>query len=251
MDQNNQYGTLEVQKKLLLLLKEFHHFCVENNVQYSLDWGSLLGAIRHKGFIPWDDDLDIMVDRDNYEKIKRLIPTSSLMVDRDKTALWIDRVRFRSEQHASGYVPTMDIFLVDNAPDGKWSRKIRLVSLLFLQGMLKSNPNFKKGNIVYRIATLFTYVLGHAIPNSWKLNWYDKLMSRSNKKATSKKASYNTAFEDLPKLYDNDVVSHVMAVPFEDTEAFVTTTYHQCLIDKFGPDYMTPPSDNKRVPIHI
>ena len=251
MDSNNQYGTLEVQEKLLLLLKEFHRFCIANDIQYSLDWGSLLGAVRHKGFIPWDDDLDIMVDRVNYEKIKRSIKNSTMMIGCDKMALWIDRIRFVSDEFADGYVPTMDIFIVDNAPDGKWARKIRLISLLFLQGMLKSNPNFKKGNIAYRTATLVTYGLGRLFPNSLVLRLYDRLMQRSNGKQTEKKASYNTAFEDMPKLYFPDVIDHVKAVPFEDTEAFITTTFHQCLVDKFGSDYMTPPSDDKRVPIHI
>lgn len=251
MDLSNQYGTLEIQKQLLLLLKEFHGFCVTNNIKYSLDWGSLLGAIRHKGFIPWDDDLDIMVDRENYEKIKRCIRNSDLMIDRDKLALWIDRIRFRSGSKGEGYAPTMDVFLVDNAPDGKWARKFRLLSLLCLQGMLKSNPNFKRGGLFYRMATLTTYLLGFLLPTSLKLRWYDRIMQGSNKRATKKKASYNTAFEDLPKLYDNDVIAQVTAVPFEDTEVYVTSTYHQCLVDKFGPDYMTPPSADNRVPIHI
>jgi len=251
MDIGNKYGTLEMQKQLLLLLKEFHQFCVENQIQYSLDWGSLLGAVRHKGFIPWDDDLDIMVDRNNYEKIKLYINNSALTIERDNKALWIDRIRPKNDKIVGGYLPTIDIFLVDNAPDGKWAKKIRLLSLLFLQGMLKSNPNFNKGNIFFRLSTLVTYALGRIIPNNLKLKWYNDLMQRSNGKSTEKKASYNTAFEDMPKLYFPDVIDHVKAVPFEDTEAFITTTFHQCLVDKFGSDYMTPPSDDKRVPIHI
>ena len=251
MDVNNQFGTLEVQQKLLSLLKEFHHFCVENEIKYSLDWGSLLGAVRHKGFIPWDDDLDIMVDRENYEKIKAGIQQSSLTIDQDKMALWIDRIRFKNDTHGDGYAPTMDIFLVDNAPDGKWGRKIRLGELLFLQGMMKSHPSFNKGNIVLRTATVITYLLGHLFPNSLKLKLYNRIMQRSNKHATQKKASYNTAFEDMPKLYDNDVMKEVTPVSFEDTEAYITKAYHQCLVDKFGPDYMTPPSEENRKPIHI
>lgn len=70
MDIENKYGTLNAQKELLELLKEFHSFCIQNEIKYSLAYGSLLGAFRHKGFIPWDDDLDIMVDRENYERIK-------------------------------------------------------------------------------------------------------------------------------------------------------------------------------------
>jgi len=57
MDTENKYGTLEKQKKLLKLLKVFDSFCEEKGVRYSLAGGSLLGAIRHDGMIPWDDDL--------------------------------------------------------------------------------------------------------------------------------------------------------------------------------------------------
>lgn len=60
MDVNNEYGTLEVQKYLLEVMKYVDTFCREHNIKYSLDAGTLLGAVRHKGFIPWDDDIDIV-----------------------------------------------------------------------------------------------------------------------------------------------------------------------------------------------
>ena len=62
----NRYGTEEAQNELLDLMKTFHRFCEESDIRYSLYGGSCLGAVRHKGFIPWDDDLDICVDRQNY-----------------------------------------------------------------------------------------------------------------------------------------------------------------------------------------
>ena len=65
--------TLEdIQGVSLEILKHVHDFCEENDIKYSLAFGSLIGCIRHKGFIPWDDDLDILMTRDNYEKFCKL-----------------------------------------------------------------------------------------------------------------------------------------------------------------------------------
>lgn len=63
----------EIQKKFLVLLKEIDKICKENDIEYYLDGGSALGAIRHRGFLPWDDDSDIMFTRDNFLKFKEVI----------------------------------------------------------------------------------------------------------------------------------------------------------------------------------
>ena len=250
MDFDNKYGTLKIQEKLLVLLKEFHKYCLENDIKYSLDWGSLLGAIRHKGFIPWDDDIDIMVDRRNYEKILKTAK-SPINIDHDSSsALWVDRVRLDGDL-ISYPKPTMDIFIIDNAPDGQFLRKLRVLELRFVQGMLKSTPNFKKGNVLYRVATLVSYLVGRLFTVEQKVRLYSWLSQRSNKKDTAKKASYNTDFVDMSKLYSKDIIDEVIEVPFEDIRVYITKTYHQCLIDKFGSNYMTPPSEEDRIPKHL
>jgi len=59
----------EIKQVELDILKVFHSFCVENNIRYFISHGTLLGAIRYKGFIPWDDDLDVLVPREDYERL--------------------------------------------------------------------------------------------------------------------------------------------------------------------------------------
>ena len=64
---NDPYGIREMQLYLLDILIVIDKFCRDYNIQYSLNGGTLLGAVRHKGFIPWDDDADVMFDRENYK----------------------------------------------------------------------------------------------------------------------------------------------------------------------------------------
>jgi lipopolysaccharide cholinephosphotransferase len=58
----------KAQKVMLALLKEFDKLCKKHNLVYWIDHGTLLGAVRHKGFIPWDDDLDVTMPREDYER---------------------------------------------------------------------------------------------------------------------------------------------------------------------------------------
>jgi lipopolysaccharide cholinephosphotransferase len=66
----------EIKQVELDILRMFHAFCVENNIRYFISHGTLLGAIRYKGFIPWDDDLDVLVPREDYDRFLALFKDS-------------------------------------------------------------------------------------------------------------------------------------------------------------------------------
>lgn len=88
-EDKREYLTLEeLQRELLKLLLRFDVFCKEYGLHYSLDSGTLLGAVRHKGFIPWDDDVDVDMPRPDYERLLSLeseLPEGLHLVDAENS----------------------------------------------------------------------------------------------------------------------------------------------------------------------
>lgn len=253
MDIDNKYGTLSTQTGLLELLKEFHAFCCQNNIRYSLAYGSLLGAIRHKGFIPWDDDLDVFVDRKNYNRLVEILPQDKMltMVRDSAESLWVDRVRRskRKEDYSGKYEPTLDVLVLDNVPEKPLKRIIKLVLILMLQGMIKPNPNFNKGSIVMRVCSVVTFIMGKLFPIGMKKRWYRKVSQIGNSLPSKQIANYNGEYADLKRCYPNDMMDHIIDYDFEDTSAYIVADYDMCLTTQFG-DYMTPPRETERTARH-
>lgn len=77
LQERDQIVSLESKKEILLsIMDSIHSFCVSKGIKYSLMYGSLLGAVRHGGFIPWDDDIDIVMNRNDYERFIAEYPLS-------------------------------------------------------------------------------------------------------------------------------------------------------------------------------
>lgn len=119
----------QIQKIELEILKEIDSFCKKNNLRYYLAGGTLLGAIRHKGFIPWDDDIDINMPRPDYEKFIKLFKSYNENYEIRSNRLnnfsapftkIVDTRTLIIEKYRKGNIDTniwVDIFPVDGLPE--------------------------------------------------------------------------------------------------------------------------------------
>ncbi len=98
-----QENLTELQKRLLPLLEWFHNVCVENKLTYYLEGGTMLGAVRHKGFIPWDDDLDVCMPREDYEKF------NSLFGNKQYDFVYVETTESSSKDFIYGFTKIYDI----------------------------------------------------------------------------------------------------------------------------------------------
>jgi lipopolysaccharide cholinephosphotransferase len=253
MDLANKYGTLAIQKELLRLLKAFDTFCVENSISYSVSSGTLLGAVRHNGFIPWDDDVDVMIRRNEYVHFLSLIGGSDkLRIERrTRKTLWVNRVRLCDSGDNCQYPPTIDLFVLDNCPEGKVFRGIKKYTILLLQGMLKERLNIEKGGFLMKVCTLGSWLLGRFIPSRIKYLWYDRVACWGNSKPSRFLGSYYDQFIGVPIVYDKGSMSSYERMPFEDTTVSVFKGRDIYLRKVYGESYMIPPEDRDRKPLHI
>ena len=250
MDVNNEYGALDVQKRLLRLLKEFDAFCIANEIKYSVIGGTLLGAIRHQGFIPWDDDLDIIVDRTNYNKIIRLLPDGCLALEQDrKISLWIDRIKLARDKDSESLYEFIDVFVLDNCPDNPFIASLKLFLVKILQGMIKPCPKFGEIPFLLTLLSFILYGLGRFFSYKTKMRMYQRLSVWGNGKNTRLKKIYNDEYSLLSKCYPGDILNSLIRLPFEDCEVYSIEKYDEYLKYIFG-NYMILPDESKRHPIH-
>ena len=132
------------QTVLVELLTEFDRICKKHNIQYVLFAGTALGAVRHQGFIPWDDDLDVAMLRPEYERFLQVAPkelnTEAFYLQAEFSDCWpmfFSKLRKNGTACMERFIPKdarmhqgiyMDIFPVDNLADGAWMRKLQFAA---------------------------------------------------------------------------------------------------------------------------
>lgn len=130
-----------LQKVQLIILKDFIKICEDNDLTYSIYGGSLLGTIRHKGFIPWDDDIDVIMFRKDFDRLNEILEKNldekykfiNILNEDTYHYTWA-RLTLKNTIFAEwwadqvDYTPNifLDIFILDNVPNNKIKRKIHL-----------------------------------------------------------------------------------------------------------------------------
>lgn len=253
--------TQHLQSIILSIAKNIDRMCRDNNIKYYLFGGSALGAKRHQGFIPWDDDLDIVLDPENYDKFIALCKAE---LNKNKYVLqeggvdWpehFSKIRLKGthiREYGEYYIGEnmdgifVDVFRVDNAPDSKFSRGLQYIwgKLLLTHTMKKKG--YKPDTTAKKIMSILSSSLKfkpfymfarkqYYKYNKKKTNWTSDVMGRTR---------WHNAF--IPR----EVYGEPEEVKFEDTTFFAHHNLDRYLTISFG-DYMMLPPKEKRTGMHI
>ena len=252
--------TLEEKKIILLdILKNIHEFCSSNNLHYSLAYGTLLGAIRHKGFIPWDDDIDICMPRKDFEIFEskfnshnsryRLITINNNSNYNLFVAKIIDTETTLTEDVNEPFElgVYIDLFIIDNLPDDKkeFDRSIRKLTHLHRLYVLKtvkinSQRKFYKNAVLWFSQILLKGISVRKI--LLDMNRYSKSLSSESSRYCGALSSF--AYEKKEIMKSKWYESYSL-VPFENEMFYIPVGYHDILTRLYS-DYMIPPPKEKQ-----
>lgn len=252
--------TKHLQRVLLHMIKELDALCRQNGIEYYLLGGSALGAMRHKGFIPWDDDLDIVMDCQNYDKFMKVCKES---LDPEKYYIqealkdWplaFSKIKLKgtSLMEIEGYDDGkgngiyVDVFRFDNIAKNKliahWQY---FCGKVFLSYTL-AQRTYKSASLKKKIIMALSFPL--------KLSFVRNIFWKQITKYNNHPQYYYGLFFGRGNyriaVVARDIFGKPVYVPFEDTELPVPEFCHEYLTQVFG-DYMQLPPEDKRKGLHL
>ncbi|KXB47780.1 hypothetical protein HMPREF3188_00373 [Tissierellia bacterium KA00581] len=247
----------EIKKIELDILKYIHNFCIKNNIKYFINYGTLLGAIRHKGFIPWDDDIDIMMPRDEYEKFINLFSKDDSIykiVSMDSNKQYFNnfikvinsRTKIEDEKNYKTYECGIfiDIFPYDKFNDFNIVNKTyNLESFKLLTISKKHNIQYGDSKIKDLIRLIFWIIL-----RPFSARFFAKKIDKIIKKKTDKNGKYVGVLGEKLKekaVFNYDIFNELIEVDFENNKFFAPKEYDKILSQYYG-DYMKFPPVEKQ-----
>ncbi len=256
-----------IQKVLLDTFKAFAKICKENNIRYYAASGTLLGAIRHKGFIPWDDDIDVFLLRNDYDKLlslkESLKNTDYRVADFHDDgypypfAKFYDSTKTFWEYKQFPFImgPFIDLFPLDESDDhNKEHEKLNDDIQGAFWKYRKSISHQTWSEILKDMITLNGFegpvkLVKKLFYAPWKKHFYHQV-EKYDQEICSVKGNYYKPYWDVKHIqYPKEWFKKAISVPFEDTEMMVPNGYHEILTYIYN-DYMTPPPTHSRTGHH-
>lgn len=246
------------QSVLLEVLIEFDRVCRDSGVFYSLDSGTLIGAIRHQGFIPWDDDIDVIMTRENYEKFIR---NRSKLSDRfdvisldtnnsftaplakmyDKKTKLIE-TGHRDQIEIGAYI---DLFVLDYVPNSLLGRNIMYLKAYICRriwGFSIYKPRTPLKMEKWAREFFFRHHIGR------KASMYLEKTARKQKRSNYLcRIMYTNNYKI--DTFNSEIADQYIEVDFEGRKFWSFKEYHYILTQMYG-DYMQLPPESERVPVH-
>lgn len=242
----------------LEILDVIHRICVENGLNYSLAYGTLIGAVRHKGFIPWDDDIDIIMPRDDYERLisiwgarapkeyilqnVRTDPdfTQSFTKIRKAGTTFLQYEYERTKKYHKGIF--VDVFACDRLAPGIISKKVQYLACAI--GMLYNRGHASgKGGITGCFEKMLL-----KIPREKYAKHRESAEKVIQKWNGNRKANYFVpcTLDSCNIIYPGDIFDDLKNVEFEGKKYRCVTDEDSVLKAEYG-DYMMLPSVEERV----
>lgn len=243
------------------ILKQVDIYCKEHKIHYFLAYGTLLGAVRHKGFIPWDDDIDIAMHREDYERFVAGFTDKKLQVYSLRTS---DRCRFPfakvydartslfegSYTKNSAFGVNIDVFPIDAVPDDKRERQALIRKARFWQMLskIKLSRVSKIMTLKQNLIILPGRILLAPIPLSYMAKKIDTISS-SWKGVDTNTVGFMVWGYGEKEMFKKAVFAETVDMRFEDMVALAPKEYDKVLSSLFG-DYMEYPPLAKQVSNH-
>lgn len=245
-----------IHKKLLVIMDYVHNICVKESIEYSLAYGTMLGAARHKGFIPWDDDADIFMLRGDYEKFREAVtryPSDELYFREHK--YWIKKIVFKERPTFNGKNLSsdiaLDIFILDELPATEKERRQQIFSLRKYQGMLSTECIFRKDRTFKdKVLLIGTRIMGKFHSRKNLCIHYDNISKKYAGTGAEEYFNSNNSFRGITAVFKKEWLTETEDCPFEERVYKIFSAYQEMLSFRYG-DYMTPPPEAERLPPHI